>query len=89
MHGAEYFIVLYDLVTKTKVTLADTTNAAKAYELAHEFDAATRFGRDDDESGKWPNACLVGIEDSAGKSKWRECCEARCPSAGLFVSEVG
>jgi len=42
-----YFIVKYDLVTGRRSVMAEITDPKKAYDLAHELDAAVHFGRDD------------------------------------------
>jgi len=79
-----YLIKKYDQVTRRIEVLAEITNAAKAYELAHELDAACNFGRDDDDTDKG-NPCIITIEDENGSDVWQECCKARCPVAkGLF-----
>jgi NADH:ubiquinone oxidoreductase subunit len=80
-----YYIVQYVPSTKVTVTCAETSNPAEAYEMAHSWDAWLHFGRDEgSEVLPLDATSFVGIVDENGNDCWRECCEARCPSVGLF-----
>lgn len=80
-----YLVKKYDQVTRRTEVLAEIDDPAKAYELAHELDAACKFGRDDEKTDKCGNPCTITIEDEDGNDVWQECSEARCPVAkGLF-----
>jgi len=81
-----YIIVKYDLLTKRREVLTETISPKQAYELAHELDAAARFGRDEIglEFNKDANPCTVVIEDEYGNDVWQECAKARCPSVGML-----
>lgn len=79
-----YLVKKFDQVTRLTEVLAELTDPARAYELAHELGAAYNLGRDDEEIDKG-NPCIITIEDEDGNDVWQECCEARCPTAkGLF-----
>lgn len=80
-----YLVVGYDLKTHRRIVYAEVINSAEAYELAHEFDAANKLGRDNEETDKLEHPCSITIEDELGNDVWQECARARCPSAiGLF-----
>lgn len=82
-----YKIVGYDLLTGRKTEYAEVTDPAKAYELAHELDAACSLGRDSEDppTDKTEHPVRIAIEDEEGNNVWHECGEARCPVApGLF-----
>jgi hypothetical protein len=78
-----YLVKKFDLITRRTEVLAELTDPARAYELAHELDAACNLGRDDEETDKG-NPCTITIEDEDGNNMWRECCDARCPAVGMF-----
>ncbi|KKK69812.1 hypothetical protein LCGC14_2930270 [marine sediment metagenome] len=79
-----YLIKKFDQVTRRTEVLAEITDPARAYEIAHELDAACNLGRDDDDTDKG-NPCIITIEDEDGNDVWQECSLARCPVAkGLF-----
>ena len=80
-----YLVVKYDHVTGRREVMAEITDAAKAYDLAHELDAAAHFGRDEIfKYDKSPHPCSITIEDEDGNDVWQECMRARCPSTGMF-----
>lgn len=82
-----YLVVGYDLKTQCKIVYAEVTDPAKAYELAHELDAACNLGRDDEDppTDKTEHPMRIAVEDEEGNSCWQECSEARCPvTVGLF-----
>jgi len=80
-----YIVMGHDLITGHKTVYAELTDPAKAYELAHELDAATNLGRDDDEeTNKTDNPMMITIEDENGNNVWKECCNARCSVFGMF-----
>lgn len=79
-----YCVVGYDLQTQRKVTYAEVTDPAKAYELAHELDAAYNLGRDNEDTDKLESPCRIAIEDLSGNDMWQECAKARCSINGLF-----
>lgn len=76
-----YIVVGYDLQTQRRKVYAELTDPARAYELAHELDAATHLGRDDEGTDKLEHPCRIAIEDENGNDVWQECSQARCPSA--------
>ena len=59
------------------------SNAAIAYDFAHELHAAT-MGINDDEKMNEEHAgpFAIMIVDENGENKWGECSRARCPVAG-------
>ena len=80
-----YIVVGYDLLTQRRIVYAELTDPTRAYELAHELDAATNLGRDDDRTDTLEHSCRIAIEDEDGNDVWRECCEARCPSVSTSL----
>jgi len=63
----------------------DVPGAAKAYELAHELQAALwGLNNDDKLNEKWQGKNFyVTITNKNGKSAWQECARARCPASGV------
>ncbi|KKM72557.1 hypothetical protein LCGC14_1419340 [marine sediment metagenome] len=78
-----YLVKKYDLTTGREEILAEVTDPAQAYDLAHEFDCAVHLGVDG-EGRQELHPCDIRVEDKDGNDMWQECLKARCPSAGLF-----
>ena len=79
-----FYVKKFDLSDESLTTLAETEDAARAYEMAHEYDAALHFGRDEDSEPESATPCLVLVHDQNGKNAWAECAQARCPAVGLL-----
>lgn len=79
-----YLIVGYNVLTNEREVYADTNDANRAFDLAHELDCAYNIGRDEEGTDKKDYPVYITIEDEQGQDMWQECSRIRCPNTGLF-----
>jgi hypothetical protein len=82
-----YFIVQYIHSTGIVIDIVDTNNPSEAYEMANAWDAYIHFGPyEESKVLERDKHSSIYIVDNDENDCWKECCEARCPSFGLFFT---